>query len=208
MSEVQELGTGPNKPSGDSIRWYLLLAGVLLVLIVVVGALLISKGIPALREEKEPVVLSPTEPPIALAPTFTSAVSQASPLPPTEPPSTLPAPVMGDPAIPLFDFDSAGARPGVEWTGFFGQVFDAAGKPMPGVSLIVWQEGRAASPVVQTDDHGYYEIHLADEPLAGSWTIQVLTEDWQPASRLFTFNTDINTQTGIQQIQVLWKQIP
>ncbi len=208
MSEVQELGTGPTEPSGNSIRWYLLLAGVLLLLIIVVGALLISKGIPALKGEKEPVALSPTESPATLAPTFTPESIPSPAVSPTEPPPTCSAPVMSDPVTPLFDFDSAGARPGVEWTGFFGQVFDATGKPMPGVSLIVWQDTDPASPVVQTDENGYYEIRLADKPLAGTWSIQVLTEDCQGASKVFTFQTDTDTQIGIQQIQVLWKQIP
>ena len=208
MSEVQELGTGPTEPSGNSIRWYLLLAGALLLLIVVVGALLISKGIPALIGEKEPVALSPTEPPVTLVPTFTPESVQPPAVLPTEPPPTRSAPVMSEPVTPLFDFDSAGARPGVEWTGFFGQVFDATGRPMPGIWLIVWQDRNPASPAVQTDENGYYEIHLADKPLAGTWSIQVLTDDWQAASKVFTFETDTDTQTGIQQIQVLWKQIP
>jgi len=180
----------------------------LLLLIVVVGALLISKGIPALIGEKEPVALSPTEPPVTLVPTFTPESVQPPAVLPTEPPPTRSAPVMSEPVTPLFDFDSAGARPGVEWTGFFGQVFDATGRPMPGIWLIVWQDRNPASPAVQTDENGYYEIHLADKPLAGTWSIQVLTDDWQAASKVFTFETDTDTQTGIQQIQVLWKQIP
>jgi hypothetical protein len=40
------------------------------------------------------------------------------------------------------------------------------------------------------------------------WTIQLLTEDGYPASKLFTFQTDENTETGIQQIQVMWREIP
>jgi hypothetical protein len=35
-----------------------------------------------------------------------------------------------------------------------------------------------------------------------------LTDDYQPASKLFSFDTDENTETGIQQIQVIWKQVP
>ena len=68
--------------------------------------------------------------------------------------------------------------------------------------------GTPASGVVQTDETGYYEIRLADAPLAGVWSIQLLTDDWRPASKLFTFETDENTDTGIQQIQVIWKQVP
>ncbi len=103
---------------------------------------------------------------------------------------------------------SAGARPSAEWTGFFGQVTDAQGNPIPGVPLIVWYaDGVAASPVVRTDADGNYEIRLANKPLAGVWSIQVLTDDMQAASKLQTFRTDENTETGIQNIQVLWQKV-
>ena len=97
----------------------------------------------------------------------------------------------------------------MEWTGFFGQVFDSAGAPVANVSAVVWyRDGTPASPVVQTDETGYYEIRLADAPLAGVWSVQLLTDDWRPASKLYTFETDENADTGIQQIQVIWKQVP
>ena len=116
---------------------------------------------------------------------------------------------MADTDDPLFDFESAGARPGVEWTGFFGQVSDSEGNPMSGVAVIIWyRDGQPASPVVETGEDGYYEIRLAEAPLAGFWSIQLLTDDNQPASKLFTFQTDENTETGVQQLQVLWKEIP
>jgi hypothetical protein len=116
---------------------------------------------------------------------------------------------MADTDTPIYDFDSAGARPAADWTGFFGQVVDSAGSPASGVSVVVWyRDGTQASPVLQTDSDGYYEIRLADAPLAGSWSIQLLTDEWQPASKLFTFNTDTDTEAGIQQIQVIWKRIP
>jgi hypothetical protein len=109
---------------------------------------------------------------------------------------------------PIFDFVSAGARPSTEWTGFFGQVTDAQGNPIPGVPLIVWSSrGVAASPVVRTDADGNYEIRVANGVLAGVWSIQVLTDDMQAASRLQTFRTDENTETGVQNIQVLWQKV-
>jgi hypothetical protein len=78
-----------------------------------------------------------------------------------------------------------------------------------GVPVIVWyRDGQPASSPTPTDQDGNYEIVLADAPLAGTWTIQLLTEDGYPASKLFTFQTDEDTETGIQQIQVLWQQIP
>jgi hypothetical protein len=36
----------------------------------------------------------------------------------------------------------------------------------------------------------------------------LLTEDGYPASKLYTFETDEDTEGGIQQVQVLWRQIP
>ena len=116
---------------------------------------------------------------------------------------------MSDTDTPRFGYDTAGARPAEEWTGFFGNVVDTAGSPVAGVPVIVWyRDGQPASEPVLTDLNGYYEIVLAQAPLAGMWTIQLLTEDGYPASKLFSFQTDENTETGIQQIQVMWREIP
>ena len=109
---------------------------------------------------------------------------------------------------PIFDFVSAAARPSAEWTGFFGQVTDAQGNPISDVPLVVWYpDGVAASQVVRTDANGNYEIRLAGGALAGVWSIQVLTDDMQAASKLQTFRTDENAETGIQNIQVLWQKV-
>jgi len=183
------------------MRIYILVALVLIAVIVILAVILIAKG----RRNKE--AATPT-----IAPTATLGATVAPP--PTQapaetlPPPSTPFPVMADTDNPIFDFVSAGARPSSEWTGFFGQVTDAQGKPVPGVPLIVWYpDGVAASPVVKTDADGNYEIRLAEKPLAGVWSIQVLTDDLQTASKLQTFRTDENTETGIQNIQVLWKKV-
>lgn len=208
MSESKEQSAGQRSPFQGPTRLYVLVAAVLIVVIIVVVALLITKGIPALRGEPEPTTVAETAP--TAVPTFTPGPTKAptsTPLP--SPTATLAAPQMLDIDSPLFAFESAGARPGVDWTGFFGQVLDAQGNPVAGVSLVIWyRDGTAASGVATTDEAGYYEIHLADAPLAGTWSIQVLTDDRQPASKLFTFETDEDTEAGIQQIQVLWKQVP
>jgi len=200
-----ESGQADLKPR--SMRIYILAALALIAVIIILVAILIAKG----RGRKE--VATPTIAPTAtLGATFTPLPTQPpadTPLPAeTLPPST-PTLVMADTDTPLFDFVSAGARPSAEWTGFFGQVTDAQGKPLPGVPLVVWSAGGvAASPVVKTDADGNYEIRLAEKPLAGVWSIQVLTDDLQAASKLQTFQTDENTETGIQNIQVLWQQVP
>jgi hypothetical protein len=210
VSETETTNAGRGGSSSNPNRLYILLAVLFAVVIVVAGILLVTKGIPALKGEREPTAATEGMAAPTPVPTFTPAPTKAPTN--TPPPAAAAAPselVMANTDAPLFDFESAGGRPGVEWTGFFGQVFDAQGNPMPGVSLIVWyRDGTPASPVVKTDDSGSYEIQLADAPLAGAWSIQVLTDDWQPASNLFTFNTDENTKTGIQQIQVIWKQVP
>ena len=210
MSEVTPTESGSRGPSRGPIGPYILVAVVLLIIIVVAAVLLINQGLPALRGEgaaKDPTALLPTAMPLA---TFTPRPTQ----PPTATAEPTPQPgtpdlVMAVPETPLFFFQSAGARPGVDWTGFFGTVQDASGAPLPGVQVIVWQaDGQPASPVVETDASGYYEIRLNDAPRAGTWTVQVLTEDGQPASELVTFQTDENTETGVQQIQVLWQRVP
>jgi hypothetical protein len=188
-------------PEPRSMRIYILLALALVAVIVILAAFLIARG----RGNKE--AATPTIVPTAtIGATLTPLPTQA----PAEtlPPPLTPIPVMADTDTPIYDFVSAGARPSAEWTGFFGQVTDAQGKPISGVSLIVWSAGgAAASPVVKTDADGNYEIRLAEKPLAGAWSIQVLTDDMQAASKLQTFQTDENADTGIQNIQVLWQKV-
>lgn len=210
MSEIKELDTEQKDPSRNTNRLYIIAAAVLLVVIVIATVLLITQGIPALKGEKEPTAAPAVEPPPTQVATFTPGPTKEPTHTPIPPPSPTPPPmVMSDTDTPIFDFESAGARPGLEWTGFFGSVLDTADNPVEGVPVIIWyRDGQPASSPTQTDQDGYYEILLADAPLAGVWTIQLLTEDGYPASKLFTFQTDENTETGIQQIQVMWRQIP
>jgi len=198
MSETVEADSSPSGSSSGSPWLYMILAVVLIAVIIVVGAVLIKTVLPGLKDSQQPTV-APTP---TLALTFTPASTSA-------PTSTPPALAMRDTDTPRFDFESAGARPGEEWTGFFGQVLDAQGEPVAGVGVVVWyRNGTLASEVAHTDESGCYEIRLAEAPLEGSWSIQLLTDDRQPASKLFTFNTDDDVTTGIQQIQVIWKEIP
>ena len=219
MNEIKELDTAPEEPSPDtapekpsrnSNLFYIIAAVVLLVVIVVASILLITQGIPALWGDKEPTATAVLEPTVTQVATFTPGPTKESTHTPVPPPSPTPPPlVMSDTDTPIYDFESAGARPGKEWTGFFGKVLDTAGNPVPGVPVIIWyRDGQPASEPTQTDQDGYYEIVLADAPLTGMWTIQLLTEDGYPASKLFTFQTDENTEIGIQQIQVMWQEIP
>ncbi len=207
MSQIEQLNGGQGSPSRSPNRLYILIAAILVVVIVVAIILLVTKGLPALKGEPEPTAVPTKEATSTPVPTFTPPPTSE----PTDtpPPPTASAPVMKDTDTPIFGFESAGARPSVQWTGFFGQVLDSAGNPMPGIPVVVWyRDGQLASPITQTNEDGNYEIHLAEAPLAGTWTIQLLTDENEPASKLFTFETDVNTETGIQQIQVMWKQIP
>jgi hypothetical protein len=209
VSQIEEQSHGQASPSRNPNRLYILIAAILVVVIVVAVILLITEGIPALKGEQQATATTEAQATPTQVPTFTPRPTQ-EPIDTAPPPSpTTPSLVMSDTDTPIFDFESAGARPSVAWTGFFGQVQDAAGNPVEGVPVIIWyRDGEPASPAVRTGPDGSYEIRLADAPLAGTWTIQLLTDDNQPASKLFTFQTDENTETGIQQIQVLWKQIP
>ena len=210
MSETESMNSGQAGPSRGVPRGYIVVAGVLVVVIVVAIILLLSGGLPGSNGTEEPTAVAEAEGTATPVPTFTPGPTQPpTNTPPPPPTPTLSAPVMLDTDAPLFEFDSAGARPSTEWTGFFGQVLDAQGQPLSGVSVVVWyRDGVPASDVVTTDEQGAYEIQLAEAPLAGTWSIQVLTDDWQPASKLFTFNTDTDTTSGVQQIQVIWKRIP
>jgi hypothetical protein len=208
MGKRKPVDSGPAGSADTSTRFYMLLAIVLVVVIVVIAYLLVTLGIPAFRGEDQPSA-SPSAATMATAvPTFTALPTQEPTN--TPPPSLVPtpgAPIMADTDDPSFAFESAGVRPSVEWTGFFGQITDASGTPAQDVPVVVWYpDGQLAAPVSKTDASGYYEVRLAETPLAGIWTIQILTEDLQPASNLFTFQTDEDTAQGIQQVQVLWKE--
>ena len=208
MSNEPEVKSEQPGPSRKSNRLYIILAVLLVVVIVVAAVLLITMGLPALRGDGKQTVAADLTP--TLAPTFTPGPTREPTNTPVPSPSpTAVSPIMLNTDEPIFVFVSAGARPGTEWTGFFGVVQDAQGNPMVGVSVILWyRDGTPASPVVKTDDSGSYEIRLADAPLAGEWSIQLLTDDGQPASKLFSFNTDENAETGVQQIQVIWEKTP
>ena len=209
MSQMDESNDDQADPVRNPNRLYIIIAAILLVIIVVAGVLLITQLVPGLMGGQEPTAVLEPEPTASLVPTFTPVPTRE----PTETPPpvspTAPALIMSDTDSPIYDWESAGVRPGADWTGFFGEVHDSAGNPVEGVSVIIWyRDGQPASPVVPTDADGSYEIRLADGPLAGTWTVQLLNADGSPASKLFTFETDENTETGIQQIQVIWKQIP
>jgi hypothetical protein len=210
VSEDRETNQERKGPLQDPMRRYILVAAVLVVIIIIGIVLLVTVGLPALRGEGKETATAETPLAATTVPTFTPGpTSEPTNTPPPSPSPTMPALVMSDTEEPAFEFVSAGARPGVEWTGFFGQVLDAGDQPLAGVPVVVWyRDGQPAAPPVQTDADGYYEVRLADAPLAGTWTIQVLTADGQAASKLFTFQTDENTETGIQQIQVIWKRVP
>jgi hypothetical protein len=199
-----EIEQASPSPQPRSTRIYIIAAVILVAVIILAAVILITRD----RDKGEEVAFTPTvEPEITLIPTFTPGPKPAPTS--TPPPAVPPVPIMGNTDTPLYDFVSAGARPGTDWTGFFGQVTDAQGNPLAGVPVVIWYpDGVLAAEVVHTDKDGNYEIHLADGALAGLWSIQVLTADMQPASKLQTFRTDDNTQTGIQQIQVLWQKVP
>ena len=203
MSGTDTTESGKTGQQPRSMRIYILVALVLVAVIVLLAAVLITRG----RGKKE--AAAPTATTMAtVSPTSTPGSTQA-PVDTPPPTATVPALVMTGTDTPVFEFVSAGARPSAEWTGFFGQVTDAQGDPIPGVQLIVWYaDGVTASPVVRTGADGSYEIRLANKPLAGVWSIQILTDDMQPASNPQAFRTDENTDTGIQNIQVLWQKVP
>jgi hypothetical protein len=209
-TEQEEQESAPQKPPRNPNLLYIIAAAVLLTVIVVAAILLITQGIPALLGDKEPTTATEIEPDATAVATFTPRPTREAthtPVPPA-PPALVPA-AMSDTDTPRFDHESAGARPSEEWTGFFGNILDTDGNPVAAVPVIVWyRDGQPASDPVLTDQDGYYEIVLAEAPLAGMWTIQLLAEDGHAASKLFSFQTDENTEAGIQQIQVIWREIP
>jgi hypothetical protein len=194
--------------SQGALRPYILAAAALLVVIVIAAILIITVGLPTMRGGgRETAAISVTASTMR-ASTLTPSLVPEPTLTPSPWP-TMPSLVMTDTDDPAFEFVSAGGRPGLEWTGFFGRVLDVDGQPLPDVSVVIWAEdGRPAVPPARTDKDGNYEILLAEAPRAGLWTIQLLTARGQPASKLFTFQTDVDAVSGIQQIQVIWGRVP
>jgi hypothetical protein len=210
VNKDAEANAGPEGASPDDLRPYFLTAAALVLIIVITTILIVTVGLPRLRDEDQETSVADVAASATMVPTSTpSPTPKPAAVPSPSPWPTMPALVMGDTDDPTFEFVSAGGRPGVEWSGFFGQVLDAGEQPLPGVPVVVWAEdGQPAAPPVRTDGNGDYEIRLAEAPRAGTWNIQVLTAEGRPASKPFTFQTDQNSETGIQQIQVLWKQVP
>jgi hypothetical protein len=219
VSDTETTDDAGGRPPRNPTVLYAIVAALLVVIIVVAAYLLITKAFPALRGDKEPTAVAKGESTATSVPTFTPGPTRA----PTAtllpaPTPTVGVPVMQDTDAPLFELKSAGGRPSTEWTGFFGQVLDAQGNPLADVPLIVWYadaEGRPAelvnspdSPIATTAADGSYEMRLADAPLSGVWSIQVLTDDGGPASKLFQFATSDDPATGFQQIQVIWQKLP
>ncbi|HSJ56139.1 MAG TPA: hypothetical protein VLC95_03110 [Anaerolineae bacterium] len=211
-SHNSEFATDPEGPRGTNRR-YIIIAALLLVIILVAAILLLVVALPRLRGDAEAtdvptIASSPT-----IVPTFTAAPATATTRPPTPtlvPSATAGAPelVMRDTDTPVYQFASAGARPSSDWTGFFGQVLDTADNPVAGVFVVVWYpDGQPAADPVETGTDGSYEIRVAEAPYEGDWSVQVLTGEYEPASKLVTFRTDEDTEQGIQQIQVIWQQV-
>lgn len=208
-----EFATDPEGPRRDPTRRYILIAAILLVIILIAAILLLVFALPALRGDEDPTQVPTLASSPTPVPTFTAAPTTAATRAPTPTlvPTQAPADaelVMRDTDDPLYGFVSAGARPSPDWTGFFGQVLDASDNPVEGAVVVVWySDGQLAADPVETGEDGSYEIHLAEAPHIGTWSVQVLTEDYEPASKLVTFATDEDTTQGIQQIQVIWKQV-
>jgi hypothetical protein len=218
VSETGATSDGERGPSRNPTVLYIIVAALLVVIIVIAAYFLITKGLPALKGGSEPTAVAAGPATSTPVPTFTPGPTRSpTNTPPPAPSPTLAVPAMLDTNTPLFELKSAGGRPSTEWTGFFGQVLDAQGNPLAGVPLILWYsepEGRPAelvhapdSPIVRTAADGSFEMRLADAPYGGTWSIQVLTDDGGPASKLFTFQTSDNPQAGFQQIQVIWQKV-
>ena len=220
FNEGGEVG-GPVEPPRSPIRWYMVAAALLVVVIVVALVLLLTNVLSGPGGDVEPTAVTEIEATATSAPTSAPAVAPSPSLEPTDTPlpmptDTPPAFVMTDTYPILFTYESAGARPSTEWTGFFGQVLAANGDPLADVSLIVLYpggvpvelEGVPTSPLVKTGADGSYEIRLAEGALADTWSLAVVTPDGLPASEFLTFRTDTDTEAGVQQIQVIWREMP
>jgi hypothetical protein len=214
---AEEEARGQVEPPKGPSRWYIVAAAILLVVIVVAVVLLLTNMLSGSNGDVEPTAVTEVEATATSVPTVTPPPTlEPTDTPPPLPTDTPPPFVMTDTYPILFTYESAGARPSTEWTGFFGDVLAADGEPLADVSLVVLHpggvpvelEGVPTSPLVKTGADGSYEIRLADGPYADTWSLVVVTPDGLPASEFLTFRTDTDTEAGVQQIQVIWQEVP
>ncbi len=97
---------------------------------------------------------------------------------------------------------------GCDWLGVGGQVFDAQGIPLPGVTIRCWAgtfEGTGVSGMHPEYGLAGWEVYLFDEPRDMTWNCQVV-EGGVGVSPVVTFTT--TTENGCNQnwIKLDWKR--
>ncbi len=124
--------------------------------------------------------------------TVTPGPSPTGPTP-TTPPTRSPYPYVAQEGAPLYRKNFANTN-GCAWFGISGQVFDAQGRGINGVYVLV--EGNGVSYPAPTGNalkygNGGYEITLGDKPVASDdvYTVTLLDGARQPISELYSFPT-------------------
>jgi hypothetical protein len=180
-------------------RLYLTIVGVLIACICLMLAVVLAG--PRLG-------LAPAQSPPAgeTLPVSPQPTTERSPVPTYTPTAETAPPVPGtEPALAYQLGDAPRAGPSCDWTGFFGTVRDAAGQPLAGVQVGIWDESNSLVAISISGPDGKYERQLSATPLAGIWTLRVLV-DGKPASEPYAFRTDGDCRSGRQRFQIDWKR--
>ncbi len=98
---------------------------------------------------------------------------------------------------------------GCDWLGVGGQVYDAQGIPLPGVSVRCWIGGYVF-PISVSGSHPEYgpagwEVNLYDQPRDETWSCQVIQGD-TGVSPAVTFTTTTNNGCNLNSVRIDFKR--
>ncbi len=156
------------------------------------------------------ITATPTD---TATPTFTPTATRPPAPPPTATststpiPSPTPWPYVQHGYTYMFPNDKNDA--GCDWLGVGGQVYDAQGIPLPGVSIRCWIGGYVF-PVSVSGSHPEYgpagwEVNLYDEPRDETWSCQVIQGD-TGVSPVVTFTTTTNNGCSLNSVRIDFKR--
>lgn len=138
----------------------------------------------------------------ALGPTPTpSSVEPAEPVIEASTPTPTVQPTPGW----RYNLTFMGGRPNCVHTGVGGVIRDHDGVPVAGVQVRLWNSAASSWISSASDVDGQYEIIVADEPVADTWTVCVM-EGGQPISPFYSFRTSPGCVNGLQEYRVDWQR--
>jgi hypothetical protein len=151
---------------------------------------------------------TPTDTP---TPTFTSTATRTPAPPPTatstRTPTPSPTPWPYEQHGYVYKVANDKNEAGCAWLGVGGQVYDAVGVPLPGVTVRCWSGGWEGTGV--SGEHSEYglagwEVYLYDEPRDATWNCQVV-QGGVGVSPIVTFTTTTSNGCNSNSVRLDFK---